>query len=51
MAIDLDLFSGNNYRSTIQRYCNQLGWSISDINDRRTIMNFTMNSGTKLLCI
>lgn len=45
MAIDLDLFSGNNYRSTIQRYCNQLGWRIGDINDRRTIINFTMDSG------
>lgn len=46
MAIDLDLFSGNNYRSTIQRYCNTLGWKISDINDRRTILRFTMDSGT-----
>jgi hypothetical protein len=46
MAINLDLFSGNNYRSTIQRYCSQLGWSISDINDRRTIINFTMDSGS-----
>ncbi|MBZ8179745.1 MAG: hypothetical protein SAL07_05030 [Oscillatoria sp. PMC 1051.18] len=46
MAIDLDLFSGSNYRSTISRYCNQLGWKIADINDRRTILRFTMESGS-----
>lgn len=46
MAIDLDLFSGSNYRSTIQKYCNSLGWKIADINDRRTILRFTMDSGT-----
>jgi hypothetical protein len=45
MAIDLDLFSGSNYRLTIQRYCSELGWNILDINDRRTIMRFTMKSG------
>jgi hypothetical protein len=46
MAIELDLFSGNNYQSTIQNYCNQLGWTINDINDCRTILKFTMDSGT-----
>jgi hypothetical protein len=46
MAIDLDLFSGSNYRSTIVRYCNSLGWSINDINDRRTIIKFNMDSGS-----
>ena len=46
MAIDLDLFSGNNYRSTILRYCNSLGWKISDINDVRTILKFSMDSGS-----
>jgi hypothetical protein len=46
MAIDLDLFSGSNYQSTIRNYCNQLGWIISDLNDRRTIIKFSMESGT-----
>lgn len=46
MAIDLDLFSNNNYQSTIRRYCGQLGWGISDINDTRTIIKFSMESGT-----
>jgi len=46
MAIDLDLFSNNNYQSTIRRYCSQLGWSISDLNDTRTIIKFSMESGT-----
>jgi hypothetical protein len=46
MAIELDLFSGNNYQSTIRRYCDHLGWSIHDINDQRTILKFTASSGT-----
>ena len=46
MAIDLDLFSGSNYRSTISRYCNSLGWRINDINNHRTIIKFGMNSGS-----
>lgn len=45
MAIDLDLFSSSNFRSTIQRYCNQLGWRISDLNDRRAILKFNADSG------
>lgn len=45
MAIDLDLFSSTNFRSTIQRYCNQLGWRINDINNSRAILKFEANSG------
>jgi hypothetical protein len=45
MAIDLDLFSSSNFRSTIQRYCNQLGWSINDINNSRAILKFSADSG------
>lgn len=45
MAIDLDLFSTSNFRSTIHRYCNQLGWRINDINDRRAILKFGADSG------
>ena len=45
MAIDLDLFSSSNFGSTIRRYCNQLGWKINDLNDRRSILKFTAESG------
>jgi hypothetical protein len=46
MAIDLDLFSGGNYQSTIRNYCNKLGWSINDLNDRRAILKFSMDTGS-----
>lgn len=46
MAIDLDLFSGANYQITIRKYCNNLGWRISDLNDRRAVIRFGMQSGT-----
>lgn len=46
MAIDLDLFSGSNYTSTIRNYCNHLGWKITDLNDQRAILQFTADSGT-----
>ena len=45
MAIDLNLFSGTNYQSTIMKYCNQLGWGISEINNSRTILKFEADSG------
>lgn len=45
MAINLDLFSGSNFRSTIQNYCTQLNWRISDINDRRVVLKFNASSG------
>lgn len=45
MALELDLFSNSNFRSTIQRYCNQLGWKINDLNDRRAILKFNSDSG------
>lgn len=45
MAINLDLFSSSNFQSTIYGYCNQLGWRISDINDRRAILRFNADSG------
>ncbi len=40
-----DLFAGSNFRGTIQRYCNANGWRIADLNDRRAILRFDMNSG------
>lgn len=39
------LFSGTNFRSTIQRYCNDHGWKIYDLNDKRAILKFNMDSG------
>jgi hypothetical protein len=45
MAINLDLFSTANFRSTIQRYCEELRWNISDINNRRVILQFRAASG------
>ncbi|GIV87341.1 MAG: hypothetical protein KatS3mg054_1370 [Chloroflexus sp.] len=39
------LFSGVNFRVTIQKYCNEKGWRINDINDSRAILKFSMNSG------
>ena len=46
MAVDLDLFAGSNFRSTIASYCNANGWKINEINDRRAIIKFDMDSGT-----
>ena len=40
-----DLFAGSNFRSTIQKYCAQNSWKIADLNDRRAILRFDMNSG------
>ncbi|MBW4447852.1 MAG: hypothetical protein KME38_13530 [Spirirestis rafaelensis WJT71-NPBG6] len=45
MAIDLDLLSTTNFRSTIQSYCNKLGWNIYDINERKAILRFNADSG------
>ena len=45
MAIELDLFSGTNYQATIRSYCNQLGWSIHDLNNLRAVLKFQASSG------
>ncbi len=46
MAIDKDIFSSYNFRTTIQNYCRQLGWNIADINNSRVIIKFEMDSGS-----
>lgn len=46
MAIDKDLFSSNNFQSTIIGYCNQVGLNISDINPNRAILKFKARSGS-----
>lgn len=38
------LFSGVNFRGTIQKYCDHNGWNIADINDKRAVLRFTMES-------
>lgn len=43
MAIDKDLFSSNNFQSTILKYCGQAGWKISDINSSRAILQFDVD--------
>jgi hypothetical protein len=45
MAIDRDLFSSNNFQSTIRNYCARIGWRISDINPNKAVIRFTMTSG------
>jgi hypothetical protein len=46
MAIDKDLFSSNNFQSTITYYCNQVGWNIAEINSGKAVMRFEMESGS-----
>lgn len=51
MAIDKDLFSSYNFRTTIQNYCRQLDWDIADINNSRVILRFNMDFGTQTVFI
>lgn len=39
------IFSSANFRTTVQKFCNQLGWKIADLNNDRAILRFNMNSG------
>jgi len=39
------LFSGTNFKATIQKYCGQIGWKIADLNQERAILRFNMESG------
>jgi len=45
MAIDLDLLSEYNFRLTLQNYCEQLGWSISQIDNSSGTLKFKTGSG------
>lgn len=47
MSSFASLFSGVNFRNTIQKYCNEVGWKIYDSNDKRVILQFNMESGRK----
>jgi hypothetical protein len=46
MAIDKDLFSSNNFQSTIINYCNRAGWRIAEINTSKAVIRFNMDSGS-----
>lgn len=46
MAIDKDLFSSNNFESTIINYCNRIGGRISNINASSAVIQFNMDSGS-----
>ena len=40
-----DLFSGFNFKQTIQRYCDDRSWRIANITDKIASLQFTMKSG------
>jgi hypothetical protein len=39
------LFSGVNFSGTIKKYCSANGWKIAELNDKRAILRFGMESG------
>lgn len=45
MSSFTDLFAGVNFKSTIQKYCTQLGWKIADLTEKKAVMHFDMESG------
>ncbi|WP_293296923.1 MULTISPECIES: hypothetical protein [unclassified Microcoleus] len=46
MAIDKDIFSSFKFRSTIEGYCQTIGWNISSIDNRIATIKFNMDSGS-----
>ncbi|MDH7569920.1 MAG: hypothetical protein QHJ73_10080 [Armatimonadota bacterium] len=52
MSVFSSLFSGANFRVTMRRYCQKNGWKILDLDDRRCILSFHMESGrTQILYV
>lgn len=39
------LFSGVNFKNTVQKYCQQIGWKIAEIDDKHAVLKFSMDSG------
>ncbi len=39
------LFSGINFANTIKKFCAANRWKITNVNDKRAILQFSMNSG------
>lgn len=46
MAVDRDLLAKFNFRRTIEHYCDRLGWTIQDLDDRSAVLRFNAASGT-----
>ncbi|WP_217357045.1 MULTISPECIES: hypothetical protein [unclassified Dolichospermum] len=46
MAIDKDLLSSFKFRSTIQNFCQTVGWNLYSIDDTIAILRFNMDSGS-----
>ena len=45
MTTMTELFSGVNFKSTIQKYCREIGWNIAEVNEDFARLVFTMQSG------
>jgi hypothetical protein len=45
MAIDKDLLSSFKFRSTIQNFCQTVGWNLYSIDDTIAVIRFNMDSG------
>jgi len=39
------LFTAENFQTTIQNYCDQIGWSVAGMNQDQAILVFEMESG------
>lgn len=40
-----ELFTAENFQTTIQNYCDQIGWSVASMNQDQAILVFEMESG------
>jgi hypothetical protein len=43
------LFDGTTFQTTVRSYCSQQQWAV-DLNDRRAILRFTLESGRNQTC-
>jgi hypothetical protein len=46
MAIDLDLFSGYKFRTTVEKYCEQLEWPTTYLDNSSASLKLRTTSGT-----
>jgi len=40
-----DLFSGMNFANTIRKYCEKNGWKVSELDNKKAVIRFSMSSG------
>jgi uncharacterized protein YciU (UPF0263 family) len=40
-----ELFSGVNFKSTIQKYCREIGWKVAEVDENFARLVFSMQSG------